>query len=81
MDERHEPPENLGGLHSLGTNNTQRPDRAHVGVQTSDQFIAVHKLLSVVASLVAQTSRACAGFSSCGLWALEHRFSRHGTQA
>ena len=58
MDERHKPPENLGRLHSLGTNNTQRPDRAHVGVQTNDQFIAVHKLLSVVASLVALRSNS-----------------------
>ena len=81
MDERHEPPENLWDLHSLGTSNTQRPDRAHLGVQTSDQFIAVQRLLRVVASPVAQTSRVCAGFSSCGLWALEHRFSSRGTQA
>ena len=38
-------------------------------------------LCGAVASLVAEHRLRCAGFSSCGSWALEHRLSNCGTLA
>ena len=42
-------------------------------------FLAVHGLLIVVASLVAEHTLGCMGFSSCSSWALEPRLSGCGT--
>ena len=60
-------------------------------------FVAAHRLLLVVASgsysslqsagfssqwlLLWNTGSRCVGFSSCGLWALEHRLSSCGARA
>ena len=41
-------------------------------------FPAVRRLLIAVASLVWSTGSRCAGFSSCGSQALEHRLSSRG---
>ena len=38
-------------------------------------FVVVHRLLIMVASLVAEHGSRHAGCSSCDLWALEHRLS------
>ena len=44
-------------------------------------FVAVHGLLIVVASLVAEHGSRCAGFNSCGMWALERRLSSCGARS
>ena len=44
-------------------------------------FLAVHGLLSTVASFVVENGSRCAGFSSCGTRALEHRLSSCGARA
>ena len=43
-------------------------------------FVVVHRLLIVVASLVAEQGSRCAGFSSCGTQALERRLSSCGAR-
>ena len=44
-------------------------------------LVAARGLLTVVASLVVEHGSRRAGFSSCGLWALEHRLSSCGARA
>ena len=44
-------------------------------------FVAVHRLLTAVASLLQSTGSRSRGLNSCSPWALEHRLNSWGTQA
>ena len=57
------------------------PELSQVAVSRGFSLGVVLGLLIVVASLVAKHGSRAHGLSSCGSWALEHRFNSCGAQA